>query len=129
MAILDGNGRPIPKVTAVPKEGHDLVECNFLVSDLKKVEGSPMVLMTPKGPMPVPLEQVLSQIAKNLYSVLSHLGQKQVIFSIEDKSSQFVKEKQLAVNVMEIKLRNEETTKDNEGTDSESGPLAGETES
>lgn len=122
MTILDSNGKVIPKVTP-PKEGHDLVECNFLVSDMKKVEeNSAMVLMTPHGPMPVPLEQVLSQIAKNLYGVLTHLKQKQVIFSIEDKSSGFIKEKQLAINVLQMKSdgNEEQEAATEEGTAGES---------
>ena len=112
MAILDSSGKPIPKVTK-PKAGHDLVECNFLVSNLSEVDNNPMTVMSQRGPMPVALEQVLGQIAKNLYGVLSHLKQTQVIFSIEDKSSPTILEKQLEINVLQI--QKPETTESDEG--------------
>jgi len=114
MGLIDPSGKPLKmKPVQPPKAGHDLVECSVLVSDLDQVKVSlPMRIQTPQGSMQVDVQNVLTSIAMNLYNVMRHAKQKEVIIRIADLSSELVGDKNLTMQVMQLipppELENEE---------------------
>ena len=104
MGLIDPSGKPLKmKPTQPPKAGHDLVECSVLVSDLDQLKVTlPMRIQTPQGSMQVDVQNVLTSIAMNIYNVMKHSKQKEIIIRIADLSSELVGDKNLTMQVMQL---------------------------
>jgi hypothetical protein len=118
--ITDAQGKPMPKQTA-PKEGEDLIQCEVLVESLAKFEiAMPIMTPTPQGPRPMEMTQALTAISTNLYQIMRHMKQKEIVIRIQDLSSEMVKEKQLTMGVGEL-VKPEVKTKEDDNQEAKEG--------
>lgn len=104
MGLVDQDGKPLKKVSQEPaRAGHDLVQCSILIGDMEQLKVClPMKIMTPKGPMMSDVNGLLTSIAMNLYNVMRHAKQKEIIIRVADLSSELVADKQLTVELLPL---------------------------
>lgn len=88
------------------KEGN--VYCTVLVDKQSKVTMAPQVLMkTLKGEVKQDATDVMIRALQSFYSVMVHCGVKNVVVTIDDRTSQFESDKKFQLSLGELPPREE----------------------